>query len=79
MRTVRQALSVVGRTQASIVSPLVRSSEAESGISTRLVLPLKDRAEPYLPEALQVALLIVPLLLLPDTSLTTVPVPSLKL
>ena len=59
--------------------PLVRSSEAESGISTRLVLPLKDSAAPYRPEALQVPLLIVPLLLLPDTSVTTVPVPSLKL
>src|SRR5262245_11716278 len=67
--TVRQELpSALGLTQASSVIPLVRSSEAESGTLTIALVPLKERAPPYLPLVLQVALAIVPLLLLPDRS-----------
>src|SRR4026207_1867365 len=67
--TVRQLVpSALGLTQASSVIPLVRSSEAESGTFTIALVPLKLKAEPYLPPVLQVALLIVPLLELPDRS-----------
>ena len=78
LRDFRAAVAYA-RHQAYMVTALVRSREAESAIVTQLLVPLKERAEPNLPDAFQVALLIEPLLLLPDTSLTTVPVPSLKL
>src|SRR5215471_18308419 len=69
IKTVRQLVpSALGLTQASSVIPLVRSSEAESGTLTIALVPLKERAPPYLPLVLQVALAIVPLLLLPDRS-----------
>src|SRR6266542_3420106 len=45
---------------------------------TSALVPLKLKALPYLPDAVQVAPLIVPLLPLPDTSVTTVPLPSLN-
>ena len=45
---------------------------------TRALVPLKTKASPYLPEVVQVALVIVPLLPLPEESLTVVPVPSLN-
>src|SRR6266508_4033226 len=45
---------------------------------TSALVPLKLKAVPYLPDAVQVAPLIVPLLPLPDTSVTTVPLPSLN-
>src|SRR5690348_11207213 len=77
--TSRQALvTLLGSTQASRVIPVVRCSEAASGMVTMEEVPLKDRASPYLPAVDQVALLIVPLLPLPDLSVTVVPVPSSK-
>src|SRR5271166_1873447 len=69
---------VAGLTQASRVMPLVRSSEAASGIVTEeVVSPVKFSAEPDSPAA-QVALAIVPVLLLKDESFRVVPVPSAK-
>src|SRR5262249_31329731 len=77
--TSRQALlTVLGSTQASIVMPVVRSREAESGMLTRALVPLKLRALPNLPAVDQVALLNVPLLFIPERSVTVVPCPSLK-
>ena len=66
---------MVGSTHASNVIALVRCSEAESGIVTRELDPLKLNAPPYLP-ATQVAFAIVPLLPFPDASATVVPDPS---
>src|SRR5262249_49121967 len=50
----------------------------ESGMSTRALVPLKDRAPPYLPAVVQVAPLMVPLFPEPELSVTVVPLPSLK-
>src|SRR5438094_2945257 len=69
---------VVGYTHASNVIPLVNCSEAALLTVTSALVPLKLKALPYLPDAVQVAPLIVPLLPLPDTSATTVPLPSLN-
>src|SRR5690349_9683101 len=78
--TSRQLLVTTdGLTQASSVMAVVRCSDAASGMSTRALLPLKDRALPNLPAVLQVAPpTSVPVLPLPDRSATVVPVPSLK-
>src|SRR5271166_6326893 len=77
--TSRQALVMVdGLTQASSVMPVVRWSEVASGMVRSAFVPLKTRASPYLPEVVQVALAIVPLLPLPEVSVTVVPVPSLN-
>src|SRR3954466_12569879 len=76
--TVRQIVPrALGLTHASRVMPVVRSKVAESAIVTHALVPLNDSALPNLPAVLQVALLIVPGLPLPDESLTVVPVPSL--
>ena len=70
----------VGRTQASSVIPVVRSSEFESGTLTKAFVPLKESALPYLPAAApaHVAFASVPLLPLPDWSVTVVPLPVSK-
>ena len=59
-----------GRTQASSVIPVVRSSEAESGTVTNAFVPLNESALPNLPALApaQVAFVSVPLLPLPDWS-----------
>ena len=44
----------------------------------RALVPLKVNALPYFPEVVQVAAVILPLLLLPDTSAAEVPLPSLN-
>jgi hypothetical protein len=73
-RTVRQTLpSELGRTQASSVSPVVRSSDAESATVTRLLEPLKLSALPNFPLLVHVAPLTVPLLAFPDRSGNAVP------
>ena len=69
-------LTTVGETQASSVIPVVKASDGEFPIVTIALVPLKTSAPPYLPAAVHVALLIVPLLPWPDRSLTTVPWPS---
>src|SRR5689334_11200090 len=71
--TVPQPLAEVGRTQASSVSALVRSSDFDSGIVTRLDVPLNESAEPNLPAAVQVAPSSVPLFPLPEASPAEVP------
>src|SRR5262245_50493472 len=76
--TSRQApVTAVGLTQASRVMAVLRCRDAESLMFTRALLPLNDRASPYRPAA-HVALLIVPVLPLPEASATAVPVPSLN-
>src|SRR6516162_3642376 len=57
---------------------LVNCSDAALLMVTKALLPLKDKALPYLPEVVHVAPLMVPLFPLPDISLTTVPLPSLN-
>ena len=79
MITHSQPLIVEGLTQASMVRAVVRSSELASLTVTQLLRPLNDRALPYLPLVVQVALASVPVLLLPEASATVEPVPSLKL
>ena len=64
--------------QAESVMAVVRSREAESGIRTRLVEPLKLSAPPYRPWVVQVAPTRVPVLPLPEASAVVVPVPSLN-
>src|SRR6185312_10361343 len=58
--------------------PVVRSSVFASLTVTQLVAPSKVAALPYFPAVVQVVPLVVPLLPLPDRSVTLVPVPSLK-
>src|SRR5262252_6190210 len=57
---------------------LVNCSDGALLMVTKALLPLKDKALPYLPEVVHVAPVIVPLFPLPDKSLTTVPLPSLN-
>src|SRR6266536_1558726 len=76
--TVRQPFAVDGFTHASNVMPVVRSKLAESFTVTQLLAPLKDKALPKRPDVLHVAPVIVPVLLLPDRSVTAVPLPSLN-
>src|SRR4051794_16251109 len=57
--------------------PVVRSSDAESGTVTQALVPLNESAFPYLP-VVQVALLSVPVLPLPDESAVVVPLPASK-
>src|SRR2546430_3646684 len=79
MITQRQApLSVSGFTHASSVIRLVSCSEGELATVTQLEAPSKESALPYLPFAVHVVLLRVPVLPLPEESATVVPVPSLK-
>src|SRR5580658_10740772 len=78
MASVQLPLTTVGYTQASIVMPVLRSSEGASGIVMSEFVPLNTRAFPYLPDVVQVALVIVPVLPFPERSLTVVPVPSSK-
>src|SRR5438132_977591 len=70
------APSAAGLTQPSSVIPVVRSSDAASGIVTHELAPLNERAPAYLPALDQVALETVPALPLPDQSVTVVPDPS---
>ena len=48
------------------------------GIVTKAFEPLNTSALPYLPEAVQVALVVLPLLPVPEESVTVVPAPSLN-
>src|SRR5712691_4785317 len=72
-------LADVGWTQASRVIPVVRDREALSRTVTHALLPLNNKAPPYRPAVVHVALRIVPLLPLPEASTTVVPAPSPKL
>ena len=69
-------MTVDGLTQASSVIPVVRCSDAASGIVTSALVPLNCNALPNLPDVDQVAFVIVPLLPFPDASATVVPDPS---
>src|SRR5215207_6252443 len=64
--TVRQVLLADGRTQASSVMPVVKSSEPESATVTRSSVPSNVSAPPDLPEAVQVAPEMLPELPLPE-------------
>jgi hypothetical protein len=67
-----------GFTHASIVIPVVTSSDAASLMVTSALVPLKTSAPLYLPEVVHVAPLIVPSFPLPEVSVTDDPVPSLN-
>src|SRR5690242_7230929 len=71
-------LTADGLTHASIVIPVVRCSEALSGMVTIALIPLNTSALPYLPEVVHVAFAIVPVFPWPERSATVVPVPSLN-
>src|SRR5258706_15440817 len=77
--TERQLVGVVvGYTHASSVMPVVSRSEVAFGIVTCAPVPLNTSALPNLPDVVQVAPLIVPVLPLPEISATVVPAPSLS-
>src|SRR5215471_17209254 len=57
---------------------LANCSDGALLMVTNALVPLKDKALPYLPEVVHVAPLMVPLFPLPDASVTIVPDPSLK-
>src|SRR5258706_5213136 len=77
--TARQLVGVVvGNTQASSVMPVVSRREVEFGIVTCAPVPLNTSALPNLPAVVQLAPPIVPVLPLPERSVTAVPAPSLK-
>ena len=67
---------VVGFTHASSVIAVVSCREAALGTSTREEVPLNDSAPLILPEPVHVAPTSVPVLLLPEASVTVVPAPS---
>ena len=69
-------MTVDGSTHASSVIPVVRCSDAASGIVTSALVPLNFSAPPYLPVVAHVALVSVPVLPFPDASVTVVPDPS---
>src|SRR5512139_3854996 len=58
--------------------PVVSCNELALGTVTTALVPLNTSALPYLPAVIHVAALIVPLLPLPDRSVSVVPDPSLK-
>src|SRR5882724_8993193 len=68
-------LTTAGLPHASSVIAVVKCRLAASGTVILELVPLKDNALPYLP-ATHVALTIVPVLPLPDRSVTVVPEPS---
>src|SRR3954453_8687856 len=68
----RSAFTLVGLSHASSVMPLVRWSDALSGMTTVDEVPLNCSAPPNLP-VVQVPFCTVPLLPLPDVSVTVVP------
>src|SRR5258706_14502960 len=68
--------ATLGHTHASSVIAFVRSSDAESGTVTRALVPLKLSALPNLPERVRVAAVMVPVLVLPDASVTVDPLLS---
>ena len=77
MITVRHAVvALAGCIQADKVMPVVRSRLAESATSTRSSSPSNERAPPFLPVAVHVAPLKVPLLADPERSAVTDPEPS---
>src|SRR5581483_6543886 len=78
MTSLHAAVTVDGLTQASRVIAVVRCREAVSGTVTSEFEPLNTRALPYLPEAVHVVLVVLPLLPVPEESATVAPVPSLK-
>src|SRR5262249_56066931 len=57
---------------------LVNCSDGALLTVTNALVPLKDKALPYLPEVVHVAALMVPLFPLPDRSVNNVPLPSLN-
>ena len=65
-----------GNCQLAITSGLVRSSEDESGTVTMSLIPSKVSAAPDLPEVVHVAPEIVPLLPVPESSWSVVPLPA---
>src|SRR3954454_1731947 len=74
--TSRHALeTLAGSTHASSVNALESCNEEEFGTLTRAFVPLKERAPPTLPFAAQVAFEMVPVLPLPEVSVTVVPDP----
>ena len=76
---VRHPLCVaVGLIHASNVIADDTFSDADEPILTTLLTPLKLSALPNRPCVVHVAPVIVPVLLLPETSLTVVPPPSLN-
>src|SRR3954447_9838464 len=79
MIAVRQVVPIAaaGLTQASSVTPVVRSSDGLSRIATVALVPLNDRPAPFLP-VVRVAFAIVPLLLRPEASSTALPDGSSK-
>src|SRR3982750_2556722 len=75
--TVRQEPPAAdGFTQASRVMPLVRSSDDAAGTVTTELVPSNESALPCLPADDQVVFASVPVLFLPEASLTVGPLPS---
>ena len=66
-----------GLTHTSSVMAPERSREEESFTVIELELPLNDRAPPYLP-VVKEAPVMLPVLLLPERSVATDPLPSLN-
>jgi hypothetical protein len=74
---VRQVVpSAVGLTHADSVIRVVRSSEAASGTVTQSLTPSKVSAAPKRPVAARAAPLIVPVLPVPERSVTPAPLAS---
>ena len=74
--TVRQPPSADGRTHASSVIPVVRSSELASGTVTQSFTPSKLNADPNRPAALHTAPETEPTFPFPDESATLEPEPA---
>ena len=76
--TVRHAPTEVGRTHASSVMPVVRSSSAWSLMRTLSLVPSNVRPPPLRPAAVHVGPVSVPVWPCPLRSVSVVPLPSLN-
>src|SRR5919201_7129808 len=75
---VREPVPDVGLTHASMVRPVVTSSDGASATVTHASTPLNDSADPNLPLVVHVGPASVPVFAWPDESSARTPTPSLK-
>src|SRR6185503_16518630 len=78
MTSRHQLLTAEGLTHASSVIAVVKRKEGASGTVTTELVPLNESAAAVLPAVVHVVPDTVPVLPLPDRSVTVVPVPSLN-
>src|ERR1041384_7879225 len=76
MTSSQKPVAVDGLTHASTVNAVVTCNDGASGTVTSAVLPLNDSAPPYLPAAVHVAPVMLPVFPVPEASVALLPAPS---